>query len=189
MPTSTMLQLKISATKKRLFEGFLPPQVLSVVALSGLACVVASMIRVISAGGSFTVVPLDIPIVSAPVSDRSVHGFREKVDKTLMKSTLAVTLTPREFIYGDISAFTSNVADMQNKFVVLHEEGSPQVTKLLEQVNLWQDDRARRLSIRPDGVLVLIPDSRVPLNIIIRVSKLLRESKKFDSVILAGGMI
>jgi hypothetical protein len=189
MPISKMLQLKISATKKRLFKGFIPQQALSVLALSGLVCVSASMVRVISAGTSFTVVPLDVPVLPAPILDKTLAGFRETAKKSIGKSTLTVALTPKEFIFGDMSAFTTNVNDAHDKFVVSHVDGSPQVNTLLSQVAQWRDDRFRRLSVRPDRQLILVPDSRVPMNIVIQVSKLLRESKQFDSVFLAGGVL
>lgn len=188
MQTSTMLQWKISGTKKRLFDGFIPVWSLPMIALTGLICTVAALVRIISVGGSYTVVPMQIPVVSAPMIDRSAAGFREVPAKALDKTSLAVALTPSEFIFGDLSAFTSAKDDIRGKFVIPHVEGSPRVDVLLEQVKAWQEDRVRRLSVRPDQLVVLIPDGRVPMNIVIQVSNLIRASRQFENVILAGGL-
>lgn len=188
MQTSTTLQLKISATKKRLFEGFIPVHTLSVIGLSGLIAVTAVLIRLISAGGSYAVVPLEIPVLSSPINDRTAAGFKEEASRAVDRNTVAVALTPREFIFGDLAAFTTAKDDIRGKFIVPHAEGSPQVETLVQQIKLWQEDRTKRLSIRPDQLLVLIPDSRVPMNIVIQVTDLLRQTHLFQSVMLAGGL-
>jgi hypothetical protein len=189
MPTSTTLQLKISATKKRLSEDFLASSAMSSIALFGLLASVAIVIRVVTTGSNYGVVPLQIPIISVPINDASTAGFREQPLKSIEKTTLTVALTPSEFIFGDLSAFTMTHTNIRAKFAVPHQEGSPQVLQLVEQISAWQDERTRRLSIRPDRSLLLLPDSRVPMNIVIQVVKLLRNTKQFDDVILAGGLI
>ena len=188
MPTSKTLQSKIFATKKRLFDGTIPGHFIAWLALLALFCPLVFLIRAVSIGGLYTLVEVDIPVLSAPPSDASLRGFSEYAPSAIDHSTLGVVMTPNEFIFGDLSAFTASFDDIRSKFIVPHADGSPQVTKLLGQVEDWQEDRELRLGIRSDKSMVLIPDSRIPMNIIILTLKLLRESGKFQNVVLAGGL-
>lgn len=188
MATSTMLQLKISETKKRLSDGFIPPQCIYIFGLLAALCPLVFLARVMALGGSYTSVPFEIPVLSVPVEDSSYSGFRESPTSVVDNSTLTLALTPTEFIFGDLSAFTSQSNDIRNKFIVPHKDGSPQVEEFLSQYGAWQEDRVRRLGLRSNGLLVLVPDSRVPINIIIQVTQLLKATKKFQQVILAGGL-
>lgn len=188
MATSTTLQLKISGTKKRLSEGFFPVQTLTILGLLAALCPIIFLTRIFSMSSTYTAIPFDIPVLSAPINDSNYAGFRETPKSALDNNTLTLALTPTEFIFGDLAAFTSNVADIRNKFIVPHKDGSPQVEEFMKQYEAWQDDRARRLGLRSNGLLVLVPDSRVPMNIIIQITQLLKATKKFEQVILAGGL-
>ncbi len=188
MPTSTMLQLRISATKKRLSNGFIPQECVYIFGLLAALCPLVFLTRILVLGGTYTSVPFEIPVLSAPVSDPSYAGFRESPTSVVDNATLTLALTPTEFIFGDLSAFTSQSGDIRNKFIVPHKDGSPQVEQFLSQYAAWQEDRVRRLGLRSNGLLVLVPDSRVPINIIIQVTQLLKATKKFQQVILAGGL-
>jgi hypothetical protein len=72
---------------------------------------------------------------------------------------------------------------------VAHKEGSPQVTDLLKQSDEWENDRKRRLGIRSDGLLIILPDPVVPVAIVSIVAEALRKSGKFTHVILGGGLL
>jgi hypothetical protein len=188
MATSTTLQLKIFATKKRLSDGFIPAPSLYVFGLLAVFCPIIFLTRILSLAGTYTSVPFDIPVLSAPINDTSYSGFRETSSAAVDNATLTLALTPTEFIFGDLSAFTTSLADIRNKFIVPHKDGSPQVDTFMSQYQAWQEDRGRRLGLRSNGLLILVPDSRVPINIIIQVTQLLKATKKFDQVILAGGL-
>lgn len=138
--------------------------------------------------GGYTTVPFDIPVLSAPVNDTGYAGFRESPTAAVDNATLTLALTPTEFIFGELAAFTTSVPDIRNKFIVPHKDGSPQVDSFMSQYQAWQEDRVRRLGLRSNGLLILVPDSRVPINIIIQVTQLLKATKIFDQVILAGGL-
>ena len=188
MRTSTTLQLKISGTKKRLFEGFIPNEFLPIVAFLGLICMVSMLIRILTTGGAYGVVSLSIPVVSAPVRDASLAGFSEHPGRAIDKTTLTVALTPKEFLFGDLTSFTSGKDDISTRFTVPHVDGSPQVTTLIKEIIAWQEERMRRIDQRSDRMLILIPDGRVPMNVLIKVVKLLEESPVIDNVLLAGGL-
>ena len=146
------------------------------------------LIRSLTAGGLYTLVNVDIPLLSAPPSDMSLRGYSEQTAAPLDRATLGVVLTPTEFIFGDLSAFTLGFDDIRSKFIVSHADGSPQVSKLISEITDWQEDREIRLGIRSDKSIVLIPDSRIPMSIVILTVRLLRESGKFQHVVLAGGL-
>ncbi|MCX6125742.1 MAG: hypothetical protein NTV34_13500, partial [Proteobacteria bacterium] len=187
MRTSTTLQLKIYGMKKRLFEGFIPSESLPIIAFLGLICVVAMLIRILTAGGAFGVVSLNIPVVSAPLRDASMAGFSEHPGRAIDKTTLTVALTPKEFLFGDLTSFTNSKDDISMRFTVPHVDGSPQVTTLIREIIAWQEERMRRIDQRSDRMLILIPDGRVPMNVLIKVVKLLEDSPVIDQVLLAGG--
>jgi hypothetical protein len=159
-----------------------------VIALGGLFFAVCILLSTTVNRSSFAVVPLEMPVLSAPIHDNSVAGFKEAPNKSLEKATLTVALTPTEFIFGDITAFTSAKDDIRARYLVPHLDGSPQVDTLLSQIASWQEFRERKYGVRGDRLFVLIPDSRLPMTIVIKVIDLVRMSGKFDRVLLAGGI-
>ena len=189
MQTSPILQLKISETKKRLSESVIPDSSLSWLALCALLLIMTYASRAISLGGNFSLIPLDIPVVSEPFADKGAHQFTEKTSKTIGAATLIVAVTPGELLFGDLAAFTTHKNDVRNKFIVPHKEGSPQVAHLLGLTDEWMLDRKRRLSIRDDGLVLVLPDPAVPVAVISGIVERLNDSRKFSHVILAGGLL
>jgi hypothetical protein len=189
MQISQMLQSKISGTKKRLSETVLNESVLSSIAICGLLLILTYASRVVTLGGSWGFIPLDIPVVSVPIPDNGTHTYTAHPKNVIGQSTLVVALTAREIIFGDLAAFTTQKDDVRNKFLVPHIDGSPQVKTLLQQIDEWSEDRARRLGIRSDGLVILVPDTSIPVAIIAGVSESLRASNKFTHVMLGGGLI
>jgi hypothetical protein len=142
-----------------------------------------------TAGGRWGFIPVDVPVVSVPFDDLGKHNFREVPETVIGPSTMVIALTPGELIYGDIAAFTSQRQDVRNKFIVPHVDGSPQVKKMLDESALWSKDRKSRLGLRNDGVAVLIPDPKVPVAVVAGTVERLRASGQFAFVTLAGGLL
>jgi hypothetical protein len=189
MQTSPILQSKISETKKRLSESVISDSSLSWLSLCALLLIMTYASRAITLGGNFGLITLDSPVVSRPFADKGAHNFEEKAGTSLGASTMVIAVTPGEMIFGDLLAFTVHKSDVRNKFVVPHLEGSPQITGLLKQADEWMLDRKRRLSVRPDGLVLVLPDPAVPVAVISGIVQRLNESRKFSHVILAGGVL
>jgi hypothetical protein len=189
MSTSPILQSKISGMKKRLSESVISESVLSSLALCALLTIVAYASRAVTIGGSWGFVDVDLPIASQPFVDPSIHKFKEAPSVSLGNSTMVIALTPTEMIFGDLPAFTRHRDDVRNKFIVPHADGSPQVATLLAQVAEWSLDRKNRLGLRGDGLVIVLPDPRVPIAVISGVIASLRASKTYSHVVLAGGVL
>jgi hypothetical protein len=145
--------------------------------------------RAITLGGNFGLITLDIPVVSQPFSDSGAHHFAEKPSVNVSAATMVIAVTTGEMMFGDLVAFTSHKNDVRNKFIVPHKEGSPQVTSLLTQADEWMLDRKNRLSLRGDGLVLVLPDPAVPIAVISGIVERLNDSHKFSHVILAGGVL
>lgn len=189
MHTSPILQSKISGMKKRLSESVISDAVLSSIALCALLAIVMYASRAVSIGGTWGFIDVDLPVVSQPFLDNSIHTFKENADVSIGNATLVVAVTPTEMIFGDLPAFTRHRNDVRNKFIVPHADGSPQVATLLQQSSEWSLDRKNRLGIRSDGLVIVLPDPRVPIAVISGVIANLRASKTFSHVVLAGGVL
>lgn len=184
-----MLPSKISATKKRLSNSILNDFSLFSLAICGLLLVLMYASRTITMGGEWGIVPLDLPVASLPIRDKGLHSFTDHTKSVIGHETLVVALTTKELIFGDLGAFTVQKDDVRNKFIVPHADGSPQVSLLLTQFEVWSNDRARRKGIRSDGLVIVVPDAQVPIAVIAGVAERLRRSQKFSHVILGGGVI
>jgi hypothetical protein len=102
---------------------------------------------------------------------------------------MVIALTPSELIYGDVAAFTSQRNTVRNKFIVPHADGSPQVSRMLDESQLWSKDRKSRLGIRSDGIAIVVPDPRVPIAIVAGTIEKIRASGQFSFVTLSGGLL
>ncbi len=189
MSTSPIIQSKISGMKKRLSESIISDSVLSSLALCALLSIVTYTSRAVTIGGTWGFVDVDLPVASQPFVDPSIHKFREMPSVSIGTSTMVVALTPTEMIFGDLPAFTRHRDDVRNKFIVPHADGSPQVATLLAQAGEWSLDRKNRLGLRSDGLVIVLPDPRVPIAVISGVIASLRASKSFSHVVLAGGVL
>jgi hypothetical protein len=56
-------------------------------------------------------------------------------------------------------------------------------------VEQWSDERARKKSIRPDGLVVVVPDPEVPVAVVAGVVESLKQAKKFSHVMIGGGLL
>jgi hypothetical protein len=189
MRTLQTLQWKISGTKKRLSESPIHESILWSLAFSGLLAVLTYSSRSVTLGGSWGLVELDIPVVSLPFNDVSKHNFREQPNTSIGVSTVVIAVTPRELIFGDVAAFTSQRMDVRNKFIVPHLDGSPQVAALFQQAAQWENDRKNRLGIRTDGIAILLPDPQVPVAVVAAVAERIKSSGRFSHVAIGGGLL
>lgn len=181
MTTSTTPQLKISRTKKRLSnDRWLG--LLNVLAILGLFACVTFALRATTLSGRYGVVDAELPVVWQPFPGKALPA--PEPNAFIGKSTPVVLLTAKEFIFGDISAFTQDLTDIRNKFSVPHRDGAPNMDALLKTMNLWNTSQKRA----KDGVIVFMPAENIPAPIVIQVVDGLKRSHVFQRVVLASGL-
>lgn len=146
-------------------------------------------LRLVMIPGSYGQIPLEIPVVSAPVQDPGFHTFQESPREGIRNTTPTVVLTADAFFFGDVAAFSLNLADSRNKFVVRHVDGAPQVPLLVQTMHDWLKARAFSANVPLTKSLILIPAGNIPIPIVIQVVAQLRESPLFQHVILSNGLI
>ena len=181
MIVSTMLQLKISRTKKRLSNTswYLPVIVL---ASMGLLVTLSFMLRASSLAGMYGVVKTELPVLQVPFDGEKTGA---KSAATINDATPVVFLTKDRFIFGKISSFTSDITEVRQKFTVPHVKGIPHLEKLNLDLAKWY---SRDQSISKQ-VAVLVPTGHIPMPIVIQTLQSLSQSSHFSKVILGGGPV
>lgn len=188
MSLSTTFQSKISRTRKRLSDGR-GVSAVGVIAFLGLFGVLTFGIRAIALSNVYGVIPVELPVVSATVSDPAYHNYKEEPRKAITRFTPALVLTTEAFYFGDLSAFSATLGDMRDKFVIRHIDGEPQLLTLIDTMGKWITERAAHDNVPMDKLLVLIPSGDIPMPIVIQVLAGLRKSPLFEHVILGSGII
>jgi hypothetical protein len=189
MPVPLILRQKLFETKKRLSDPFLSVQNIWCLAMACLfSCVIFSA-RLITHTGEWGIILMDIPVVSEPLADHRLNHFRETTSTSITSHTSVLALTPTELIFGDVSSFTSLKNDKRNKYAVSHINGSPQINSAMEQLGKWREDRRRKLGIRSDDIIILLPDASVPVAIVSVVADKIRRTNAFSRIVMGGGLL
>ena len=139
--------------------------------------------------GAYGVVPLELPVVPAPVDDPGYYGFKEEPEETLTRATPAVVLTSKAFYFGDLQSFTTDFKNREDKYEIPHVDGEPQLPQLLTALDKWAVNRAQSRNIPLDKVLVFVPAGDIPMPIVIQVVAGLRRSPLFKRVVLGSGLL
>lgn len=187
MIASTMLPLKILRTKKRLSNvvWYLP---IIVLACMSLMILLSFMLRAISIAGIYGLVPLEMPVLSQPLDDPTYSRFREEARQQLEVQTPLIVLTPESFYFGELQAFTKDIANTRDKFIVHHNDGSPDLNKLLDDMEKWFLKQKSNNQNMSHGITILLPTGEIPAPILIQVIAGIQKSPLFDRIILAGGL-
>lgn len=189
MPMQQTLRQKIFETKKRLSRPAINDQNLWYMGAASLLAFLTFTGILLTRSGDWGVVLFDIPVASQPFADEMLHNFREAPDPSIGSNTTVLALTSKELMFGDVAAFTAPKGDRRNKFTVPHLEGSPQVASALDQLTRWNDDRRRRLGIRSDNLLILLPETDVPVAIVTVVADRIRKSGSYEHIVIGGGFL
>lgn len=187
MTASTMLQLKILRTKKRLSNviWYLPIMILSTM---GLMVILSFMLRSISTAGKYGIVLAEIPLIAVPVEEPGLPKSRTKPVDMISAHTPVIILTRSEFIIGDVDSFTEKLSHIRNKFIIPHKSGAPDIISLEEDMEKWLFARKSKDKIPNLGFAVLLPTDEMPSPIVIQVIHALKKSKIFERIVLAGGL-
>ena len=167
MIASTMLQLKILRTKKRLSSTvwYLP---LIVLGTMGLFLLLSFALRSISVAGKYGLVPAEIPILPVPIIDPTMSNFQAQTKGSIDRDTPVVILTEKEFIFGDLKAFSENISSIRNKFMVPHVDGAPDIPSLVKDMNKWIFARNSKNKVLNQGIVVLLPTDQIPSPLVIQ---------------------
>ena len=177
MTVSTMLQLKILKTKKRLFKDNSLSQITIIVA--GLLLILSFMLRAVSLSNKFGSIELVIPQVAAnsePVKE---------TDKVLTKDSIVVFLSQENLYFGSVEAFGSKFNSVRNKFLVPHVNGKPNINRLIADIDKWRETNKKFSR----DVLVFSSANDIPARIAIMTIAELKKSDAFDQIIIGGGLL
>ena len=177
MTVSTMLQLKILKTKKRLSKDNSLAQI--TIMAAGLLLILSFMLRAVSLSNKFGSIELVIPQVA-------VGGEPVKVtDKVLTKDSVVVFLSQKNLYFGSVEAFGSEFNSVSNKFLVPHVNGKPNINRLIADIDKWRETNKRVSS----DVLVFSSANDIPARIAIMTIAELKKSATFDEIIIGGGLL
>lgn len=177
MTVSTMLQLKILKTKKRLFKDNSLSQITIIVA--GLLLILSFMLRAVSLSNKFGSIELVIPQVAA-----SSEPVKE-TDKVLTKDSIVVFLSQENLYFGSVEAFGSKFNSVRNKFLVPHVNGKPNINRLIADIDKWRETNKKFSR----DVLVFSSANDIPARIAIMTIAELKKSDAFDQIIIGGGLL
>ena len=183
MIVSTMLQLKISRTKKRLSNStwFLP---IIILASMGLLVTLSFMLRATSLSGMYGLVPTTLPIVHVPLTEDGAKR-RPETTRTIDEKSAIIVLTKDRFIFGSIDSFTKNLHEVREKFTVAHVKGVPHLAQLSIDLSKWREQN----QLANNTVAVLIPTGHIPAPVMIQTLAFLNKDQNFSQVVLGGGIL
>ncbi|RYZ53812.1 MAG: hypothetical protein EOP07_17150 [Proteobacteria bacterium] len=181
MTALTILQSKISRTKKRLSNNvwYLP---IIVLALMLLMTFLSTALRGISMPGSFGIVEAEFPVVSDDQSLTPTESWtapRSTIDNT----AALVILTRDRFYFGNLQSFGKDLSAVHNKFQIPHIDGAPDLPRLVLDLSKWQSEA------KASRALIFVPTEDIPMPIVIQCFAALKSSGLFDNVILGGGLL
>ena len=181
MTALTILQSKISRTKKRLSSTvwYLP---IIVLALILLMTFLSTALRGIATPGSFGIVEAEFPVIA---EDRLVTAAETWAQprETIDNHAALVILTRDRFYFGQLSSFGKDLSAVHNKFQIPHVDGAPDLPRLALNLGKWQTEAHTSRS------LIFVPTEDIPMPIVIQCFAALKKSGLFDQVILGGGLL
>ena len=176
MTVSTMLQLKILKTKKRLFSDNTLAQITIIVA--GLFLILSFALRAVSISSKFGSIELVIPRVTE--QKRAVS-----TEKRLSKNSVVVFLTKENLYFGTVESFGKKFSDIRTKFLIPHVNGKPNINRLIADMDKW----TKTNSAVDKSVLVFTTSDNIPARIAIMTIAELKKSKSFNQIVIGGGLL
>lgn len=181
MTALTILQSKILRTKKRLSNNvwYLP---IIILALLLLMTFLSSALRGIAMPSAFGIVKGELPVINEERYAADDETWA-KPRAEFGNDAALVILTTDRFFFGQLSSFGKELSAVNNKFQIAHEEGAPNLPKLVADLAKWQSD------FKASRSLVFVPTEDIPMPIVIQCFQALKNSGLFDHVILGGGVL
>lgn len=155
----------------------------------GLFIFLSFALRSISLAGKYGLVPVFIPAVQVAREEPYLAHYHPQSKGSIDQNTVLVVLTSQEMIFGDLNSFTQKITDIRNKFIVPHEKGSPNIKKLIFDIEKWVFARSSKKKIANSGILVLLPMDEIPAPLVVQSIQQLQSTGSFEKIVLAGGML
>jgi len=184
MPTSKTLQSTILKTKKRLSKDDWSQTTLLMLILVGMAYYSFAIFQM-TIDGEYGLVHGRLPVVAAEVVDPSMPWSPDIQEQKINEKSVMIVLTSEALYFGHIEAFSRDFSGVRNKFLLPHEEGSPQLGKLLATIDQWQPAKAEAEA----APVIFMPTAEVPMPIVIQVMDGLQASERFNHVVLSSGIL
>ncbi len=188
MTASTTLQLKISRTRKRLSNSpwYIP---IILIGCVGVMVLMSSLLRAVTLAGRYGIVELDIPVVSVPLEDDTLKTLEEPKMAQVESKTPMIFLGREAFIFGTTESFTTDISNIRNKFYIPHEEGAPNLPRVIQNMERWASDSKSSGKAINTEVLILMPQDDIPFPIVIQTVEALKQSGLFGKVVFGGGLL
>jgi hypothetical protein len=191
-----MLRSKILKTKKRLSDEKHLYRTIAIAVAFVFVCV-GFCFRASSFSSPYGYIGMEIPVSKAKdVSPSAQHdgatahdreAFHDDggpvVNRQVTGSTPLLILTDQKFLFGDVSAFTTNLSDVANKISIPHQDGAPRLGKLIAAIQNRTADK------EDSDVLFMLPEKNIPVAIVIKVIAGIKENTRYKRVILASGLM
>lgn len=167
--SSSLTQLKILKTKKRLSDK--ATKQFFFFALIGLVFNLVVHLRWAYTPFGHDMVPMAMPSIS--------------FSKIENPAETVLAFTYQGFLIGNVNAFTTKLSGIRNKFSVPHDEGQPQASLLVSTIEALM----AKGTLEKGSVAILIPDSSIPMAMVVKVIHVLNQSKLFSAVVLGAGLV
>lgn len=167
---SKILKMKRKLSDQPYYVGLI------VLALLGLNIILAFSYRATSLTWNFGEVKLSIPVVLPPESEVVEGG-------SIDDKTLGIVLGPHSLTFGTLESIGKKYYNVGNKFSVKHQNGRPQLLKVLSIVR-----RRKMVALNKTQSVVLIPFGDWPVALIIEFAAQLRRSGMFRNIVLSNGL-
>jgi hypothetical protein len=144
--------------------------------------------RCLSLTWDFGVIRADIPVVRSPFVDPLSDATNAREYDVIDHKTPAVVLTTDGFFFGEVKAFTEDLAEVRNKYKVTHDNGRPRLDKLWQDYQKWQGDLAKKNGYRDSKVILFATEGSIPAPIVIQVVAGLRQMTGNKKIVIATGI-
>ncbi len=185
MQTLTILQLKISKTKKKLSSPW-QHQVLISFAIFSTCTVFSYALHSFNLSWPHGVVLSSIPVV---IDDEqpALKALELVETSTLDQDSLVVAITESAIFWGKLAAFTDEYFKKNNKYMIPHHDQRPNMIELLENLQKWRAETPN--SEQGHHPVIVVASPTIPMPIVIQTIAALREHGGYQQVVLADGLL
>lgn len=154
----------------------------------GLLTILMFNLKVSTLSWDYGAVESQFPVMEIPFDPQSYARAHISPLGKINKNTAAVILTPENFYFGSLDSFTEKFHKINNKYIVPHNDGKPQIDELLSTIKKWNIRQHAKTKSDAKNLLVLLPSKEIPVPIIIQTMHWIKKSNMFAQVILASEM-
>jgi hypothetical protein len=143
----------------------------------------------VTLAGRYGIVEMDIPVLEVPLEDTTLVRLEKPSIASLESKTPMLFLGRDAFIFGTTEAFTTDISNIRNKFYIPHEDGAPNLPRVVQNMERWASDFKASGKALNTEIVILLPQDDIPFPIIIQTVDALKQSGLFGKVIFAGGLL